>query len=149
MEKNIFKISCLIYLISTLAMIFMAFNPNVDVAPEISSYIQWWYSQPNTETQAFFSKLGLYVFVTSQIGVVVMFFLQKWGAYLYVPSILIIVFSEWLNAGYAPRSSLDVNIDTIASISTGFILCCLFFAKKLEIFEDNKSFKPTLEGGAA
>ena len=148
MENNIFKISCATYFASVLAMIFFAFNPNMDVAPEILSYMQWWYSQPNTVLEGLLSKLGFIVFVVSLIGVVALFFRKKLGGYLFLPSILFIVATEWLAPGYVPRSSLDANIDTIASISAGFIICALIFSEKLEIFKHNKSFKPTPESGA-
>lgn len=148
MEKNIFKISCLTYFISVIVMIFLAFNPNLEVSPEIISYMQWWYSQPNTAIEGLVSKLGLIAFIVSLIGVIALFFLQKWGGYLFIPSVLIIIFSEWLAAGYFPRSSLDANIDTVASISIGFIFCLFMLSEKFELFKHNKSFKPTPESSA-
>ena len=148
MEKNIFKISCATYFVSLLAMMFFAFNPNMDVAPEILSYMQWWYSQPNTVLEGMISKLGFIAFVVSLIGVVALYFCKKWGGYLFLPPILFVVASEWLAPGYYPKPSLDANIDTIASISAGFIICAFIFSEKLEIFKHNKSFKPTPESGA-
>ena len=148
MEKNIFKISCLTYFTSVIVMIFMAFNPSLEVAPEVLSYMQWWYSQPNSEIEGFVSQLGLIAFIVSLIGVIALFFLQKWGGYLFIPSVLIIILSEWLAAGYFPRSSLEANIDTLASISIGLIFCFFIFSEKFELFKHNKSFKPTPESGA-
>jgi len=141
MEKNIFKISCFIYLTSTLALMYIVFNTNTYPAPEILSYMQWWYSQPNTQIESFAANLGLLAFIISLIGVVALFFLQKWGAYLYTPSILVIVSTEWLNASYAALSSLYQNIDTVASISIGIIFCYLLFSEKLDIFKHNKAIK--------
>ena len=148
MEKNIFKIFCVTYFTSAIAIIYLAFNPNMDISPEIISYMQWWYSQPNTALEDFVSKVGLLAMVISLIGVTALFFLQKWGGYLFIPSVLFLITSEWLAPNYTPRSSLEINIDTVASISLGFILCFYMFSEKLGTFKHKKSFKPMPESNA-
>ena len=148
MEKIIFKISCVTYFISVIAMIYLVLNPNMDISPEIISYMQWWYSQPNTALEDFVSKVTLVALVISLAGVTALFFNQKWGGYLFIPSILFLITTEWLTSDYAPRTSLESNIDTIASMSIGFILCFFIFSKKLGTFKHNKSFKPTPKIGA-
>ena len=149
MEKIIFKASCATYFISVLAMIYLVFNPNIDMPPEIISYMQWWYSQPDTSLGNFVSEITLIALVNSLIGVTALFFNQKWGGYLFIFCILFLITTEWLTPDYAPRTSLESNIDTIASMSIGFILCFFIFSEKLGTFKHNKTFKPTPKSGAA
>ena len=46
----------------------LVFNPSQILAAEIQLYMQWWYSQPNSDTQAFVANLGLIALLVSLIG---------------------------------------------------------------------------------
>ncbi len=135
MEITIFRTACVVYLLSLSITVFLAFNPDTDVAPEILSYMRWWYSQPGTPLESFVSLLDLAAIIISVISTIVLLFLQKWAGYLFSLCILILVATEWLVADYIPQSGLESNMDTVVSISTGFILCGIVFSEKLGIFK--------------
>ncbi len=141
MHILIFKLSCGIYFCSVLILFYLVFNPNMDISPEIISYMEWWYSQPSSRIDEIVSTATLFAFVISLFGVIALFFLKKWGSYLFVPSVLLVICTEWLTPGYVPRSSFEGSIDTLTSVSIGFILCFILLSEKLDTFNNSSGQK--------
>lgn len=139
MEKLYLRISSIIYILTVTGLTVVVVNPNMDVAPEVHSYINWWRSQPNTVFEAFILKIGLVALIISFVGAIALLFLRKWGGYLFLLCSLIIFIIELLVPGYAPRPIMESSFDTISSISVGCILILMICSKKLELFEHNNA----------
>ena len=144
MDKIILRVSCVSYAVAVGGVFWTAFYNQPTMLPiEIQSYMQWWYSQPNTEIQAFMANLGMFAMLLTSIGALGLLFLKKWGGYIFLVSVLILMGTEWLLPGFPPRSSLEISLNTIASVSAGCILAIVLLSKQLKTFEHNKSLNLT------
>ena len=138
MDRIILRISCVAYIASISLMMWLVFNPPAELPVEIQAYMQWWYSQENNEIEAFVTNLSVVVLALTLIGVIGLFFLKKWGGYLFLVSALLIIGVEPLLSNYAPRTSLETTLDSVASASIGCILVIMLLSAKLKTFEHNK-----------
>ena len=143
MDRIILRISCALYVAAVSVVMWLVFNPSQTLAAEIQLYMQWWYSQPNSDTQAFVANLGLIALLVSLIGALGLLFLKKWAGYLFIGSLLALIGTEWLLPGYAPRSSIEVALNTVASVSAGCLFAIILLSKQLNTFEHKKMYNET------
>lgn len=135
MEVKILRISIITYTSCIVLLMTYPFYSYTEAPQQVAQYAQWWFTQPNTYIEALIAKLGMVAAVLTLIGGIALFFLKKWGGYLFILGVLYIISTEAFLPGYAPRSSFESNINSISAISVGCILAIFILSKKLNIFK--------------
>lgn len=135
MDRMIIRVSSAIYCFSSLIGFWLVYNPKNDLPSEVIWYMQWWYSQPQTDFQAALGQLGVVAFIISMISVVVLAFRKKWAGYVFLISTVFLISAEWLLPNYAPQTSLLASVENFALISMGAIYAVFLMSEKLETFK--------------
>ena len=81
-DRIILKIASVVYCIAIgLTIWLIIYSPQNGLPNEVLLYMQWWYTQPQTEFQFYLSQASMVAFYLSMVFAVILFFIKKFAGY--------------------------------------------------------------------
>jgi hypothetical protein len=135
-DRIILRVAAVTYCFSLLAYFWLVYNPQADLPNEVVWYMQWWYSQPQTDFQTYLAQIGMVMLFISMVAAIFLVFGKKWAGYIFIISTAFLIFTEWLLPSYMPQTSLLTTIENLTLISIGAIGTVFGMSEKLETFKN-------------
>jgi len=135
MNTVIIRISAFIYILSLSLYLWLGSNPVPNLDPVIENYLHWWYSQPMSDFEFWFTKISMVILFLSGFFSIALLFIKRWAAVGFLICTSYLFIAELFMPHYLALSRLEATLESLSNIAFSSVLVIFILESKLKTFK--------------